>query len=110
MATPRAPVFLFNSKYPTGKAASPVTTSKFLPSKLICTGNLPARNASHNNNSTTILNDCINTSHCGGTNCNKRLPFFEKVINNTTGKGSNIATTGRGGSLLKSAKKFLSDK
>src|SRR5215203_3040698 len=90
-----------------GNANRPVTTSKFLPSKVICTGSLPPMNANNNNSSTIIRNDCINTNQCEGTVCRSRVPVLEKAIKIIIGNGMNMAKTGRGGNLLKSEKKPL---
>ena len=93
--------------YPTGNANTPVITSKFLPSKVICTGSLSFTKANNSNISTPILNDCIHTNQCCGTDCSSSVPFFEKAVTKTKGKGIKIAKAGRGGSLLKSEKKPL---
>src|SRR5882724_4197411 len=60
--------------------------------------------------STKILNDCMNTSQCGGTDCNNCLPVFEKAIARTNGKGNIITNNRRGGRALKSLKTPLMDK
>src|SRR6186713_2924735 len=64
-------------------------------------------NANHNKTSTKILNDSIKTNHWRGTDCKNRVPLLEKAKSNTNGNGRSIARAGRGGSLLKSAKKPL---
>ena len=64
-------------------------------------------NANNSNSSTTILNDCINTNQCEGTDCRSCVPVLEKAIKIIIGKGISIAKAGRGGNLLKSAKNPL---